>query len=146
VDSSLERVQVLLAGMTGERYRAACNGVLLPLAPTGTRGEAVAAVRFRAWPTSEGLHPTLPAHVPLTFDIVDTWSGRSIGGCRYHATHPGGRSVQSLPVNAREAESRRRALFEGMGNSPGGGPFAEAGVHPDFPLTLDLRRVPRPRH
>ena len=111
--------------------------------PRDASGEAVAGVRFRAWPASEGFHPTIAPHVPLTFDIVDTWTGRSIGGCRYHVAHPGGRNFQALPVNALEAESRRhRPLREHR-------PFARqaaiepAGVHPDFPLTLDLRRVPR---
>jgi uncharacterized protein (DUF2126 family) len=79
--------------------------------------------------------------VPLTFDIFDTWTGRSMGGCRMHATHPGGRNFQSPPVNALEAEGRRRALFEPIGHTPGEAPLKPAGVHPDFPLTLDLRRV-----
>ena len=119
-----------------------CNGYPLPLAPTATMGEAVAGVRFRAWPSTEGFHPTIAPHVPLTFDIVDTWTGRSIGGCRYHATHPGGRIFQALPVNALEAEARRLARFERMGHSPGGAAPKTGGVHPDFPLTLDLRQVP----
>jgi uncharacterized protein (DUF2126 family) len=79
--------------------------------------------------------------VPLTFDIFDTWNGRSIGGCRWHVTHPGGRTFQALPVNALEAQSRRLALFESIGHSPGGSPLRTGGVHPDFPLTLDLRRA-----
>jgi uncharacterized protein (DUF2126 family) len=99
------------------------------------------AVRFRAWRTADGFHPTIPPHVPLTFDIVDTWSGRSIGGCRVHVTRPDGRAAQALPVNALEAEARRLTLFEAMGHSPAGTAPKAAGVHPDFPLTLDLRRV-----
>jgi uncharacterized protein (DUF2126 family)/transglutaminase-like putative cysteine protease len=141
VDSSLERIQVRVRGMSGDRYTVICNGYPLPLASTGDAGEAVAGVRFRAWPGSEGFHPTIPPHVPLTFDVFDTWNGRSIGGCRYHASHPGGRNFQTPPVNALEAEGRRLALFEAMGHSPGGAPPKAAGVHPDFPLTLDLRRV-----
>jgi uncharacterized protein (DUF2126 family) len=142
VDSSLERVEVLASGLSGDRYVAACNGCALPLAPTGTAGQAIAGVRFRAWQPTEGFHPTIPPHVPLTFDVVDTWSGRSIGGCRYHASHPGGRNYQTPPVNALEAEARRLARFESIGHSPGAMPARRAGVHPDFPLTLDLRRVP----
>jgi len=140
VDSSLERAQVLVASANADRYTVTCNGHALPLAPTGRSGEAVAGVRFRAWQPVEGFHPTIPPHVPLTFDIVDRWSGRSVGGCRYHATHPGGRIFQTRPVNALEAESRRRARFESMGHSAGTTPPKTGGVHPDFPLTLDLRR------
>jgi uncharacterized protein (DUF2126 family) len=141
VDSSLERAQVRVTGMSSDRYVVTCNGQLLPLASTGGAGEAVAGVRFRAWPSPEGFHPTIAPHVPLTFDIVDTWNGRSIGGARYHATHPGGRNFETLPINALEAEGRRLARFETIGHSLGGMPFKAAGVHPDFPLTLDLRRL-----
>ena len=143
VDSSLERVQVLVTGLSGNRHVVTCNGYPLPLTSTGRAAQAVAGVRFRAWPSAEGFHPTIARHVPLTFDIVDTWNGRSIGGCRYHATHPGGRNFQTLPVNALEAEGRRLARFEAMGHSPGGTLLGLAGVHPDFPLTLDLRRLPQ---
>jgi uncharacterized protein (DUF2126 family)/transglutaminase-like putative cysteine protease len=141
VDSSLERLQVLVGNSNPQRYAVACNGFALPLAPTTTIGQSVAGVRFRAWQAIEGFHPTIPPHVPLTFDVIDTWTGRSIGGCRYHAAHPGGRTFHALPVNQREAESRRRARFESMGHSAGGMAIKEDGVHPDFPLTLDLRRV-----
>jgi uncharacterized protein (DUF2126 family) len=143
VDSSLERVQVLVAGLSGDRHVVTCNGYPLPLTSTGRAGQAVAAVRFRAWPSAEGFHPTIAPHVPLTFDIVDTWNGRSIGGCRTHAAHPGGRNFQTLPVNTLEAEGRRLARFEAMGHSPGAAPLKTVGGHPDFPLTLDLRRVPQ---
>jgi uncharacterized protein (DUF2126 family) len=141
VDASLDRVQVLVRAPGGERYSVACNGCVLPLAPTGVAGERVAGVRFRAWRTADGLHPTIPPHAPLTFDIVDTWNGRSIGGCRYHVTRPDGRNPETLPVNALEAEARRRAQFESIGHSPAGTAFEAAGVHPDFPFTLDLRRA-----
>jgi len=129
-------------GARADRYAVACNGYLLPLAETATQGEVVAAVRFRAWPSAQGFHPTIAPHAPLTFDIVDTWTGHSIGGCRYHVAHPGGRNYQTLPVNALEAEARRLARFEPMGHTPGAFAIKVGGVHPDFPLTLDLRRVP----
>jgi uncharacterized protein (DUF2126 family)/transglutaminase-like putative cysteine protease len=140
VDSSLERVQVLVHAPAGDRYAVACNGYVLPLAAAGG-GARVAGVRFRAWRTPDGLHPTIPPHVPLTFDVVDTWNGRSIGGCRMHVTRPDGRDPQALPVNALEAGARRHALFESFGHSPAGAAFKTAAVHPDFPLTLDLRRA-----
>jgi uncharacterized protein (DUF2126 family) len=142
VDSSLERVQVLVSNENPARYTVTCNGVALPLAATGTNGQSVAGVRFRSYQPTEGLHPTIAPHVPLTFDIVDTWSGRSVGGCRYHATHPGGRNYQSPPVNAREAEGRRLARIESIGHTPGEIDVRNGGVHPEAPLTLDLRRVP----
>jgi uncharacterized protein (DUF2126 family) len=124
------------------RHVVTCNGYRLPLVPTATSGEAVAGVRFRAWPSTEGFHPTIPPHVPLTFDIVDTKAGRSLGGCRYHTTHPDGRKFDTLPADAEEAEARRLARFERMDPSPGAVTPKSGGVHPDFPLTLDLRRVP----
>jgi uncharacterized protein (DUF2126 family) len=142
VDSSLDRMQVIVRGARPDRHIVTCNGYPIPLAPTAIQGEAVGGVRFRAWPSVEGFHPTIPPHVPLTFDIVDSWTGRSIGGCRYHATHPGGRVFEALPVNALEAEARRLARFEGIGHSPGATVPKSGGDHPDFPLTLDLRRVP----
>jgi uncharacterized protein (DUF2126 family) len=141
VDSSLERVQVLVNAPAGDRYAVACNGYVVPLATTGVAGERVAGIRFRAWRTADGFHPTIAPHVPLTFDIVDTWNGRSIGGCRTYVSRPDGRDPLTLPVNALEAEARRGALFEAIGHSPGPSSFETAGIHPDFPLTLDLRRV-----
>ncbi|KAB2912980.1 MAG: transglutaminase family protein [Hyphomicrobiaceae bacterium] len=141
VDSSLERIQATVTGAADERYVVACNGIALPLAPAGTKGMAVAGIRFRAWRPPTCLHPTIKPHAPLTFDVMDTWSGRSVGGCRYHVAHPGGRVYESVPVNALEAEARRLARFEDMGHSPAGTAYRTAGVHPDFPLTLDFRQV-----
>ncbi len=139
VDSSLERMQVVVRGMTGSRYIVTCNGRTLPLTGTGTAGEAVAGVRYRAWHPPSALHPTIKPHVPLTFDLVDTWTGRSRAGCRYHVSHPGGRSHETFPINAYEAEGRRLARFEQLGHSSGslvpGAPRPNA----DYPLTLDLR-------
>jgi uncharacterized protein (DUF2126 family)/transglutaminase-like putative cysteine protease len=141
VDSSLERVQVKLRGLTGDRYAVTCNGRTLPLSPTGTHGEAVAGVRFRAWGPPSALHPMIAPHVPLTFDIIDAWTGRALAGCRYHVAHPGGRNPESFPVNAYEAEGRCLARFEQHGHTPGHRTVQPATINPDLPLTLDLRRA-----
>jgi uncharacterized protein (DUF2126 family)/transglutaminase-like putative cysteine protease len=142
VDSSLERLQVKVAGMAPDRYTLTCNGVPVPLHPTGTGGEYVAGVRYRAWQPPSALHPTIAVHAPLTFDLVDRWMERSLGGCQYHVMHPGGRSYATFPVNAFEAESRRLARFFRMGHTSGRIVAREPVIDPDFPLTLDLRKRP----
>ncbi|MEX2208644.1 MAG: transglutaminase family protein [Myxococcota bacterium] len=140
VDSSLERLQVKVRGAIGDRFVVTCNGHALPLHPTGTQGERVAGVRYRAWQPSSCLHPTIPVDAPLTIELVDTWLARSLGGCTYHVAHPGGLAYESLPVNANEAESRRVSRFSPLGHTPGRLVVAPPLPHPDFPFTLDLRR------
>jgi uncharacterized protein (DUF2126 family)/transglutaminase-like putative cysteine protease len=140
VDASLERLQVRLNGLPPQRYLLTCNGLPVPLHPTGKVGEFVAGVRFRAWQPANCLQPTIEAHAPLTFDLLDTWMGRSLGGCEYHAVHPGGRNYETLPVNANEAESRRMARFFRIGHSPGTVPVPELKINDELPMTLDMRR------
>lgn len=160
VDSSVERVQIKVNGITDDRHVVACNGRRVPLHPTGRRGEYIAGVRYKAWDPWSAMHPTVPIHAPLTFDLIDTWNQKSLGGCVYHVSHPGGLSYASFPINANEAESRRISRFWQQGHTPGRlvtegggesdrpveGPavsyteIAPEGPSKDFPMTMDLRR------
>ncbi|MEZ5534008.1 MAG: transglutaminase family protein [Thiolinea sp.] len=160
VDSSIERLQIKVNGLTDSRYVIACNGRHVPMKPTGVQGEYVAGVRYRAWQPPSALHPTIGIHSPLVFDIIDTWTGRSLGGCTYHVVHPGGRSYDTFPVNAYEAEGRRFSRFREQHTpdvlepkflSDATREFYEHPPRPmsppaeetnaDYPYTLDLRRM-----
>ena len=141
VDSSVERVQVKVTGITEGRHIITCNGRRVPLQPTWVKGVFVAGIRYRAWQPPNCLHPTIGVHAPLVVELVDTWSRQSICGCTYHVGHPGGRNYEVFPVNAYEAEGRRHARFIPGGHTPGARetvPNLE--INSDFPYTLDLRR------
>ena len=140
VDSSLERLQVRATGLVGERHVLTCNGRPVPLQPTGEVGEFVAGVRYRAWQPYSALHPTIGVHAPLSFDLVDTWMNKSLGGCQYHVVHPGGRHHEDFPVNAFAAEGRRLARFSRITHTPGRITVRPEERNPNFPFTLDLRR------
>ncbi len=139
VDSSVERIQVSVQGMTDNRHIVTCNGRRVPLRSTGVRGHFVGGVRYKAWEPFSALHPTIKPHTPLVFDIVDVPNRRSIGGCNYHVSHPGGRNYDTFPVNANEAEARRYARFWPHGHTQGTAEIPPQEVRPEQPYSLDLR-------
>jgi uncharacterized protein (DUF2126 family) len=140
VDSSVERLQVRVDGITESRYAVVCNGSKVPLTATDTPGTYVAGVRYKAWRLTSSLHPTIAVHSPLVLDVVDVWNSRSIGGCTYHVSHPGGRSYDRFPANANEAEARRASRFRPSGHTPGRIDVADSRRDGEYPRTLDLRR------
>jgi uncharacterized protein (DUF2126 family) len=143
VDSSLERMQVKVTGLTaGSRFVVACNGRPVPLVPTGIAGEAVAGVRYRARRLSAALHPTIPVHTPLVFDLIDTWKNRSVARCMYFAGPPDGTVHTTQPRDAEEARARRLQRFQVSEPPSEPMPSPEAERNPVFPMTLDLRFPP----
>src|SRR6478736_3125736 len=140
VDSSVERIEVKLKNFNPERYIVTCLGVPIPLKETNIRGEFVAGVRYRAWSPPSALHPMLGKDVPLVFDVVDTWNSKSIGGCTYYVTHPGGRNYDTFPVNAFEAEGRRISRFKTEGHTQG--PLTPAPAYVSVQRYVESTHVP----
>lgn len=164
VDSSLERIQVKITGLTESRYQLLCNGYRVPLKSTGVQGEYVTGIRYKAWKPPSSLHPTIDVDTPLVIDLYDTWSKKSVGACQYHVAHPGGRNYQTFPVNSYEAESRRISRFFDYGHTieiteptiqtgTAAGRFVTRSISttdlkgdavefsPEYPNTMDLRML-----
>lgn len=140
VDSSVERVEIRLRNFNPDRYTVACNGFAIPVKAATVSGEYVAGVRYKAWNPPSALHPTIPANVPLTFDIIDKWNNRTIGGCVYHVAHPGGRNYDTSPVNAFEAEGRRISRFWKEGHKPGA--LTPSGAYAAVVRYLEKNQIP----
>ena len=140
VDSSTERLQLLARGFAPERFVLGVNGKAMPMVPTGRAGEFVGGVRFKAWAPHSALHPGIGVQAPLVFELWDSWTGRSLGGFTHHVAHPGGRNYDRFPVNANEAEARRRARFFPFGHSTGSATAPQPVEGAELRRTLDLRR------
>jgi uncharacterized protein (DUF2126 family)/transglutaminase-like putative cysteine protease len=140
VDSSTERLQLRVCGIVANRHIITCNKRRVPLHPSTIKGDYIAGVKFKAWNPPLTLHPLMPAHAPLVFDVYDTWLKRSIGGVTYHVAHPGGINYVHLPVNAKDAEARRNSRFEVFGHTPGVHIPSFESEDGDHPFTLDLRK------
>jgi uncharacterized protein (DUF2126 family) len=141
VDSSIERLQVRVEGVVPGRHVVTCNGVAVPLHPAPGSSDLVAGVRFRAWAPPSALHPTIGIHSPLIFEVFDTWNDAPLGGVTYHVVHPGGRSYETPPVNASEAEARRATRFVAGGHAERLDLDPRATQSGEYPVTLDLRLV-----
>ena len=144
VDSSLERVQLVIRGATPGRHKVVVNGYEAPLRPAGENGALLAGVRYRAWWPPSCLHPTIGLHAPLRVDLYDQWAGRAIAGCTYHVSHPGGRSFDTSPINEREAEGRRLQRVQIAGHTPDAYKPKIPHQPDEAPWTLDLRHQASP--
>ena len=125
VDSSVERLQVSVRGIDPERHLVTCQGVPVPLTPTGAPGEHYAGVRYRAWQPWSALHPSIEVHAPLRFEVVDIGqrdaasAARPTTSCtRAAAPTTTRRSTPTRPRPAGPAGSSRSATPPGGSTSP----------------------------
>lgn len=150
VDNSLERIQLYLTGALGDaphpgklaqRYVVLCNGHRVPMRSTGTTGNYVGSVRFRARLPIAHSHPVMSPHTPLQFQIIDTWQQQFLGGGTYYPQGPDSEVSSTLPRSFQEARSRLSQRFVPVveGTIPAAIPSVI--VHPETPFTLDLRLV-----
>jgi uncharacterized protein (DUF2126 family) len=142
VDASAERVQVIVRDARPGLVLS-CGGRRVPLQATDVPGLMVGAIRYKAWDQPSSLYGDLPATSPLVLELIDPVQRRSLGGCAWYNSHPGGRSFELMPINDEEAESRWKSLFVPRGQATGWVVTPERELATDFPHTLDLRR-PKP--
>ncbi|MBZ0189656.1 MAG: transglutaminase family protein [Candidatus Obscuribacterales bacterium] len=140
VDSSMERLQIKVKNWIDNRHIAIVNGMQIPMVRTATVGEFIAGVRFRAWRPPACLQPNINVHHPLKFELVDTWSKRSLGACRYYVVHPEGLYYEEIPLTRIEARSRTQNRFSIGNHTPWPVDFLPTDPYPEHPITLDLRR------
>lgn len=140
VDSSMERIEIMVDGYIAERHAILVNGHVLPLRATGESHRLVGGVRFRAWAPPHSLHPHIGIHHPISIEVLDRWSRRSLGGCTYHVWHPEGRAFDGSPLTRFEASARRNQRFTMGSHTAYPLTVVDPGPHHEAPYTLDLRR------
>jgi uncharacterized protein (DUF2126 family) len=140
-DSSVERLQVKLETADPSRY-GRLQWPPVPIAPSGKTGAGVGGVRYKAWQPALALHPVLPVDAPLTFDIFDTLVRPAAGWMRLSCG--ASRRTQLRYVSGQRQRGRGPqacALRAPRPHTRGLHPAPET-PHPEFPMTLDLRRKP----
>ncbi|MEL6398820.1 MAG: transglutaminase family protein [Cyanobacteria bacterium J06626_4] len=156
VDNSLERLQVFLTGVTPEslpegalteRYAVLCNGYRLPLRATGHPGSYVSAVRFRARSpvgfaaAATVSHLAIAPQTPLHFQVINVAQNQGLGDLIYHTQMPEVAAEVTLPQSPEEARSRLQERFVPLSIGPVPRSMPPVVVHPEAPMTLDLRLV-----
>lgn len=151
VDNSRERLQVRLVGAVGSppeaeslstRYTVLCNGHVVPMRSTGVPGEYVGGVRFRARSRPNSPPPLAKRHTPLTFDVIDTWQNKWVGGAVYHADDPDGVPYAPTVISPEEAQRRFAERFQPRRRGAMPAQVPPLVLHPETPYTLDLRLMP----
>ncbi|MGB7990203.1 MAG: transglutaminase family protein [Candidatus Methylophosphatis roskildensis] len=148
VDASTARVELCVQPLPGHADRdfdgwaIATEGGELPLRCTSdeTRPARLFGLRYRRFVPSIGLHPTLPAHGPITLLL---WHPRRRNACRItlHEWRPDQKAYDGLPEDAMAARARRRARIVAENVPPPDPAPPPAPAHALTPWCLDLRRL-----